>query len=123
ENLDALTLAGREGVDAGERIDFERVPLGDLLDPPAGTPFVDAALLAKGDVLPHGERPDQAEVLVHHREPERRRFDGITHRDWPAVQQNLTVVGGSEAEEDVHQRRLPGPVLPEDAVDLAAARD
>ena len=72
------------------------------------------------DVLGDRERLDQTEVLVHHPDA---RLDRVARRvklDRPAAYLDLPLVGPVEAREDVHQRRLAGPVLPEERVHLAA---
>ena len=80
-----------------------------------------AALRAEHDVLEHGEGIDQHEVLMHHADAAR---DGVRRRpdaDGLAVDLDLALVGGVEAEEDRHQRRFAGAVLADDAVDRALA--
>ena len=66
---------------------------------------------------------DEHEVLVHH-------ADAGSHRVARAgevldlvVQEDLALVGGVQAVQDVHQRGLAGAVLPEQAVDLARLDD
>ena len=75
---------------------------------------------AENDVLENREIVDQHEVLVHHADAELQRMAGIGDVLELAVDEDLAAVGGVEAVEDRHQRRLAGAVLPDDAVDGAA---
>ena len=84
----------------------------------------EAALGAEQQVLQHGERLDQHEMLVDHADAARDRVlraCGSCAR-WPS-DQDLAAVGLVEAVEDVHQRRLAGAVLADDAVDGAGGDD
>jgi hypothetical protein len=120
-DLDSLPLAGREIVDARTRVDVEAVALRRRADAADRRGRVDAPPFAEGHVLPHRQRADEAEVLVHHRETEPGRFGGIVDHDRAAVDQDLPGVGHDQPEHHVHQRRLAGAVLAEHTVDLAAS--
>ena len=71
------------------------------------------------DVLGHGLRRDQREVLVDHPQAGLDRVARRPEHDRPAVEADLALVGPVEAGEDVHQRALAGAVLAEQRVDLA----
>ena len=127
QDLDPLLLADADVLDAGVRVDGELERLGDLLDALFGRVLVEEHLLARGldsehDVLGDRHHRDQHEVLVHHADPEVDRVAGRAHLDRLAVDQDLALVRPVEAVEDVHQRRLPGAVLAEQRVHLAAAQ-
>ena len=71
-------------------------------------------------VLGHGHDRDEHEVLVDHADAQPDRLPRGVDRDRLAVEQDLALVRVVEPVEDVHQRRLAGPVLPEQRMDLAA---
>ena len=73
------------------------------------------------DVLGDRHDRDEHEVLVHHPDPARDRLLRRRHPDGLALDQDLALVGVVEAVEDVHERRLPGAVLAEQRMHLAAA--
>ena len=79
-----------------------------------------AALGAEQQVLQHRERLDQHEVLVDHADPGADRILGAVDLALLAVDPDDAAIGLIVAVEDVHQRRLAGAVLPDDAVDGAA---
>ena len=122
DDLDPLAHAGGEIGDPVIGIDVETVLLADLTDPLAHVLGVEATDVAEGHVLPHGERLDEAEVLVHHRDAAGGGIDGIDDLHLLPVQLDLAGVGQHEADEHLHQRRLAGAVLAEDAVDAAAVQ-
>jgi hypothetical protein len=74
------------------------------------------------DVLGHRHHRDQHEVLVHHPDPVLDRGLGRAQVRRLAVDPDLALVGPVEPVEDVHQRRLAGPVLAEEGVHLALAQ-
>ena len=124
DDLDPLLHADRQVLDDGVGVDVEAEPLGDLLDPLAGRVEVEGAgeaggLVAEHDVLGDGEDRHQHEVLVDHADAGRDRVAGSGEVLDLAVEHDLALVGLVEAVEDVHQRRLAGAVLAEQAVDLA----
>ena len=127
QDLDALLLADADVLDARVRVDRELERLRDLLDPFLGCVLVEQHLLARGldsqhDVLGDRHHRDQHEVLVDHADPQVDRVARRAHLDRLAVDQDLALVRPVEAVEDVHQRRLPGAVLAEQGVNLAAAQ-
>ena len=86
DDLDPLAQPGGEVADEGVGIEAEPVALADLADEVAGRAAVEPAALAEGDVLPHAELVDEAEVLVDHADAERRRPSaGRRSRCAPAV--------------------------------------
>ncbi len=76
-------------------------------------------LEAEHDVFGHGEDGHQHEVLVDHADAPPDGVTGIGEMDRVAVDADLARIGVHQAEQDVHQRRLAGAVLPQQAVDLA----
>ena len=125
QDLDPLLLADADVLDARVRVDGELERLGDLLDALFGGVLVEEHLLARWldpehDVLGDRHHRDQHEVLVDHPDPEVDRIAGRAHLDRLAVDEDLALVRPVEAVEDVHQRRLPRPVLAEESVHLAA---
>ncbi len=65
------------------------------------------------------EDGDEHEVLVHHADTGGDRVAGTAEGNRLVVDEDLALVRLVEAVQDVHQRRLAGAVLPEQAVDLA----
>ena len=57
---------------------------------------------------------------MDHGDAHARGFDRVDDLDGLAVQADLPGVGQDQPDQHLHQRRLAGPVLAEDAVDLAA---
>ena len=125
QDLDALLLADRELPDLRLRAHGEPVALTELLDAPLGRRRTQdgatslATVIAEHDVLGHGERLDEPEVLMHHADP---RVDGIARRVEShrlSVELDLALVRAIETGQDVRQRRLAGAVLAEERVHLA----
>ncbi len=76
-------------------------------------------LPAEGQVLGHGEHLDQHEVLVHHADAGGDRLLGVAADVLDAVDDDRALIGLQQPVQHVHQGRLAGPVLPQQAVDLA----
>ena len=124
EDLHALLGADAEVLDLGLRADREPVLLAQL-PRPAHRLLVVEQRTARGlgpqhQVLGHGHDRDEHEVLVDHADAQPDRLPRGVDRDRLAVEQDLALVRVVEPVEDVHQRRLAGPVLPEQRMDLAA---
>ena len=71
------------------------------------------------DVLGHGQRLEQREVLEHHADAEPPRGGRIGDGDRLALPADLAGGRLQRAVDDLHQRRLAGAVLAEQRVDLA----
>ena len=127
QDLDALLLADRDVLDAGMRVDGQRVALGELADPLLGRPVVEedavpGRLQREHDVLRHGHHRDQHEVLVHHAHARVDRRARRAEADRLPLDHDLALVRVVEAVEDVHQRRLARTVLAEERVHLSLAQ-
>ena len=123
QDLDALLLADRDPVDARVGVDGEPVALRQLVDAPVGGAVVEqhactSRLGGEHDVLGDGHHRDEHEMLVHHADPVLDRGLRRAQVDRLAAEQDATLVGRVEPVEDVHQSRLPGPVLAEQRVHL-----
>ncbi len=59
-------------------------------------------------------------MLVHHADAGRDGVGGTPEVHGLAVEEDLALVGPVQPEQDVHERRLAGAVLPEQGVDLSA---
>src|SRR5690606_15223113 len=123
EDLYPLQDAHGQVFDHRGGADGQTEGVGQLLDPgygPLGVyPSELGRLLPEDEVLGDGEAGEELERLVDHAQ---HAADGIERRVEPdglAPDQDLAFVGWDEAVEDRHERRLAGPVLPDDAVDLA----
>jgi len=119
DDLDPLPDSCREIPHIRIGIDIEAVPLGDLDDPVAGGPRVERSRLTERHVLPDGECIDQAVVLVHHPDAVTSGIDRIDDVARLPIERHRTPVRDRKADDHLHQRGLPGPVLAEDAVDLS----
>ena len=127
EDLDPLLHAHRQLRDRGVEVDLQPVVALERLDlgPGAGDAALqgDATLGAQQQVLQDGERLDQHEMLVDHADAGLDRILRAANGPLLPVDQDLAAVGLVEAVEDVHQRRLAGAVLADDAVDRAGRDD
>jgi hypothetical protein len=120
QKLDALLLPDREFVDERVGVDREAELVGERANLLRRLPQVyrdgGARFRAEHDVLGHGHRVHQHEVLVHHADAEP---DGVVRRlNVPrlAVHHDFARVGRVEAIGDAHHRRLPRPILAHDGV-------
>ena len=78
-----------------------------------------AVLAAERQVLGHGEMRRKREFLVHHRDPEPLRVPRIAEPDLLARHQDGSLARFLDLQEQFHQRRLAGAVLPRDRVHLS----
>jgi hypothetical protein len=78
---------------------------------------------AENDVLGHGERGSELEVLMHHADSSGDRLPRPSKIDGFAAQADVAAVPRNKAVEDVHERRLAGAVFPDQGMDLAGAHD
>ncbi len=120
DDLDALAHPGGEIADERIGIESEPISLADADDEVARRLPVEPAAFTEGDVLPHEELVDEAEVLVHHSDAQRGRSLRIGDVLLAAVDRDRAAIGRDEPDEDAHQGRLAGAVLAEHAVHLAA---
>ncbi len=120
EELDALLLPDGEIFDARARVDREAVVRRELRDPFGRRLEVHddpARLVAEDDVLGHGHRVHQHEVLVHHPDAGRDRVVRAPDVDHRPVDRDRSFVRPVEAVRDAHRGRLPRAVLTDDRVD------
>ena len=75
-------------------------------------------LASQDDVFGDGEIRDQLEMLVHHADPQAVRIQGAVDGHLSAAQRDSAGAGLLQSVEDLHERRLAGPVLADDRVDL-----
>ena len=126
---DHATVGDRERAELAIRIDARSQPLehGGRL-PAQGTPLHERAgdlriPEPELDVLGHRQVRDVGELLVHECEAAPRRVEWAVEADGLAVDDELALVGLHHAREDLDQRALPGPVLPEQPDDRAGDDD
>ena len=79
----------------------------------------EAAVETEGDVLEHGHRLEQREMLEHHADAEPPGGAGIGDARRRSVENDLPLVGGENAVDHLDESRLAGAVLAEKGVDLA----
>ena len=110
-------------LDQRVRVDLQPIALRQLTDRTPGLPHVQqagpAVLPAQDQVLGHGEHLDEHEVLMHHADAGGDRLLGVAADMLDAVDDDRALVRRKQPVEHVHQGRLAGPVLPQQAVDLA----
>ena len=123
QDLDPLLVADRKLLDRLVGIDLQFVFRGQLAQagPRARQGWAQqrAVLGPEDDIFQHGEVPYQLEMLEYHADARADRGHGIGDLDRLAVDQNLAAIGFVEAVQDRHQRRFPGPVFADNAVDRA----
>jgi len=125
QDLDALLLAERELPDPSARLDGEPVALRQLGNAAFDCTLAQTeraplpAMIAENDVLGHGERLHEPEVLVDHANPRVERVARRVEMHLTAVEEDLAVVWPVEAGEDVRERALAGAVLAEERVHFA----
>jgi len=71
------------------------------------------------DVLDHGDRLEQREVLEHHGDAQGARFARVVDARRQPVPFDAAGIGAHRAVDDLHQRALAGTVLAQDSMDLA----
>ena len=123
DHLDQLSLRQREtsSKHAGRDVQLELVELGGrpLLHVPVGG----LALRRHGEVevLGHGHLQNLGVGLVGHAQTETDRFGYGARCEGTPADLDGAFVGREQTARDPEQRRLPGPVLPDERVDLARA--
>jgi hypothetical protein len=107
EDLDALLYADGQFLDDGIGIDLELIFLFELLELASGLgdSRVEhlAFLGAEHDVFKHAEVLDQHEMLVNHADAHRNGGVRVLDHGFPAVNEDVAIVGLIEAVEDRHQ--------------------
>ena len=112
------------------RIDRERELLGKPADASGGSVNIEAGpksrtrptyvrFRAQRDVLGHGHRVHEHEVLMDHADAERNGIERALNVSRLSVDDNLAAVGCIEAVGDAHGGRLPRSVLANDGVNRA----
>ena len=123
QDLDPLECPHRQARHPRVRVDAQAEARGELADDgPRAAPVeqpVATRLPADRQVLRHGERREQHEVLVDHRDPQPMGVGDAADLDRSAVEPDRARVAGDVAGKDLHEGRLAGPVLADDRVDAA----
>ena len=117
-DLDPLSLAHGEIVHRPLRLQGEAVvPCGATNA--LGEPPRLGSLEAEGDVLGHGQRLEEREMLEHHADAEAPGHGGARDLDGLALPEKRALVGADDAVDDLDERALAGTVLAEQRVDLS----
>ena len=119
DDLHSLAQASSQFAHSGVGVDLQAVLLTDGRHPVAHARRLQPTFLAKGDVLPHRELVDQAEVLVDHGNAQGGRGQRVVNGARLAVDANRPGIRQHEADEHLHQRGLACSVFAQDAVDAA----
>jgi len=119
DDLHSLADACGELPDVRIRVNFESVALGDVDDLVPGSGRIEASALPESDVLPHGEGVDEAVMLMDHADAVPGGIDRVIDDAVLSIEGHRTVVRQRQTDDHLHEGRLAGPVLSEDAVDLA----
>jgi hypothetical protein len=119
-----LSRTHRQIRDQRSRVNFD-ADLGEYLPYPAVCRSVvdeskPAWFTRQKNVLCHGHRWDETEVLVDHCDG---RVLGAVIAGHGSVEPDLTGVAFVDSVQDLYERRLPGPVLACDPMDLSAFED
>ena len=122
-DLDELPLADRERLDRGPELHVAEPELVEdapslLGEPPPPVEQRDVQP-SEEDVVLDAELRNEAQLLVHERDPVPLRLVRVTERKLPAVEQDRPFVGPDEADEALHESALAGAVVPADRVHLA----
>ena len=123
-DLDALLLADRQLPDPGAGLDAQADVRRETRDLGLGPLEVEAKswpVEAEEDVLGHGLRRDQREMLVDHADAGGDRIPWRAQLDRLAADPDRALVGPIQAREHVHERALACPVLAQQGMDLADA--
>ncbi len=119
-DLDDLLVRDREVADGAPRVDVEPEPVEEVARPPVQTgPCDDGRQLPHEDVLGHRKVGGERRLLVDHRDAARGRDPRVEALLGLAADQDLPGVSRDLAGQNPHQRRLAGPILAEQRVDLA----
>ena len=117
-DLDDLAFTDSQGRDAASRVDVDAELIEDLASLAVDGPPVDdpepIGDPAERDVLGHGQRRGVLELLEDDRDPEIARRDRGEGRIAGLVDEDRPFVGRVVAGDDLDQRGLAGPVLPEE---------
>jgi hypothetical protein len=122
-DLDELPLADREGLDERSKL---HVREAELVEDTARMLREAAPAVEEGhvepteeDVVLDAELRDEAELLVHERDPVRLRVERVPERQLDAVEADDPLVRPHEPDEGLHEGALAGAVVPADGVHLA----
>ena len=125
QDLHPLAYTDGEILDLRVRIDVQLVLLGELDDPLSRRTPIERAegpahgLCAECHGLDHVEDRHEHEVLVDHADAGLDGAHGIVEDAFLAIDEDLAGIGLVQARQDVHERRLAGAVLAEQAEHLA----
>ena len=126
DDLGELALPGREIPDEGLRIDLDAERLEQFAGAPGGGFVVDQAkavlgLVVQEDVLRRRQRRHETHLLEDHADP--RALGGFRRVHFERLAVDLDAACGRRmnAVQDLEDRRLAGPILPEQCVDFAHA--
>ncbi len=123
-DLDQLRFSGGQLGDARADVDLLRPDRGQCLARPGGCLRVRRAQPARHreqHVLDHRQVLGQGRVLVDDAEPQRLGGAGAGGLESTAGDLNGALVGLQRSGGDGHEGRLPGPVLPQQGMNLAGA--
>ncbi len=122
-DLDELPLADRERLDRGPELHVAEAELVEhgsrLLREPAPPVEQGDVQPSEEDVVLDAELGDEAQLLVHERDPVRLRLVGVAERELLPVEPDHPFVGSNEADEALHKGALAGAVVPADRMHLA----
>ena len=124
-DLHELPLADRERLDRSAELHVAEAELVEHAPRLLGetAPAVEQRDVdpSEEDVVLDAELGDEAQLLVHERDPVRLRLVRVAERELLAVEADHALVGLDEADERLHERALAGAVVPADRVHLAGA--
>ena len=121
DDFHALHLAHAQRVHGAVGIDLQPVVMRRGLDALYHLGQRQALVQAQPDVLGHGQRVEQAEMLEHHGDAQLARLLRVADVDRLAIDLDAALVGLDGAVDDLHQRGLAGAVLAQDGMHFAGA--
>ena len=124
QDLDALLLTDRQLPHLRTGVHRKSVSVGEFLHALLDGLCVQnegGVVVTQHDVLGHGERGDEPEVLVHHSDAGVECRTGRGELRVHPAQVDVSFVGPVQTGEDVGQRGLPGAVLAEECVHFTGA--
>ena len=119
-DLEQLLGGGTETSDPLRRVEVETQPREQFtrpLDPGVATKSGPSRPEASEEqILRDRKIVDQSTVLMNNGDASTLGVDGRTQADGPPLEEDLAVIGRIDAGHDLHQRRFPRAVLPQEGV-------
>ena len=123
DDLDPLHLAHTKGVNRPAGVNVQAIFGRFAADAARDIGQAEVFAQAKPDILGHGDGVKQAEMLEHHADAQGPRLLRVADVRRLTVEQDTAAVRFDRAVDDLHQRRLAGPVFTQHRMDLTGLDD